>query len=143
MPAKQAIQKNHEIPTETDETGVEGIALNAAELIALRRQGFISRETRGRSTIFKLRFRMNGQQRVRYLGTDERRIAAIQAALNKLQAGRALDRRLRDLEQQARERLKDSKQRLFPVMKAAGWRFHGRAIRRMRTKSRTMSDAVK
>ena len=141
MSPSQAIQNDRGASAATDEGHLEVIGLDAEQLDAVRRQGFISRETRGRLTIFKLRFLLHGKQRVKYLGTDEQRVAAIQAALNKLQEGRVLDRRLRDLNQQARERLKESKQRLLPLMAGSGWRFHGRVIRRMRKKTRAMFNS--
>lgn len=75
---------------------------------------------------------MQGKQHVKYLGRDERRVAAFRAALGTLQEGLALDRRIRDLNQQARERLKESKRRLSPLIESLGLAFHGRVIRQSR-----------
>lgn len=87
---------------------------------------------RGRSTIFKLRFRIHGKQRVKYLGSDIQRVAAIQLELDEVQKGRVFDRQFRDLNRLARELLKESKQRLLPLVNGTGLTFHGRAIRRTR-----------
>ena len=46
------------------------LRLTAVDLQVLRWQGFVSAELRGNCRIFKLRFRRDGRQVVRYLGTD-------------------------------------------------------------------------
>ena len=108
-----------------------GIYFSPEEFSAIRRQGFVAREARGNSVIFKLRFRLCGKQRVKYLGRYEELAVAVQRELNELQKGRVRMRRLGELVRLARRRLKDSKRQLEPMLAEAGWKFHGRSLRRM------------
>jgi hypothetical protein len=138
--------KNHaqdaSAPEAVNRSPLARLELGAAELAALRRQGFVAREMRGkRTTVFKLRFRFGGRQRVRYLGTDPEQAERIQRELSELQSGRRADLALGRLHRAAAQMLRDSKQRLEPWMQQAGLRFHGGAIRRPRKQSPDVSTA--
>ena len=53
------------------EGGLAGLCLAAEDLRALARQGFVAAEWRGgRGPYFKVRWRVGGRVRVRYLGRD-------------------------------------------------------------------------
>lgn len=91
--------------------------------------------------MFKLRFRLQGRQKVKYLGCDAKRAAEIQGELDELQQSRHYDRRLRALTRSASEQLREAKQRLEPLLEGTGWKFHGRAVRRTRRK-RPSDDAT-
>lgn len=84
--------------------------------------------------MFKLRFRLKGRQKVKYLGCDAKRAAEIQVELDELQQSRNYDRRLRALARSASEQLREAKQRLEPLLEGTGWKLHGRAVRRTRRK---------
>ena len=134
MPSKEAVPDGSSNSTEGHHLRLEGLGLGAEELTAVRRQGFVSRETRGGSVIFKLRFRVAGRPRVKYLGCDEARAAEVQDVLDALQRVRNYDRGLRELSRQANGQLRKSKRQLEPLLKNKGWKFHGRAIRRVKRK---------
>ena len=57
------------------------LGLAPGEIKALATQGFVARERRGGRIYWKLRFRVGGRQRVRYLGSDATKAAAIRAEL--------------------------------------------------------------
>lgn len=89
-------------------------------------------ELRGERRRFKLRFRRNGQQRVRYLGVDERVAELVRRQLAELQKRRRNARLLRAAVRAARRALRESKRALEPELIARGYRYHGYAIRRRR-----------
>ena len=111
-----------------------GRGLTAAELAALRRQGFISRERRRGQVVFKLRFRMppEGKQCVRYLGCDPVVAEAMRQELAEIQRIRRLDRDLGELNRQIGRKLRSGKERIVAQLEQAGYRFHGSTIRRRR-----------
>jgi hypothetical protein len=116
---------------------LDELGLSASDQAALARQGFISREIRGsRSAIYKLRFRVDGRQRVRYLGTDASGIRRVQEALHELQEDRRLERALSRRHRDVAQLLRENKRRLAAPVAVAGFRFHGRAIRRPRPRAR-------
>ena len=80
-------------------------------------------------TVFKLRFRMNGRQRVKYLGVDARFANQVEQELGQLQQKRHDDRQLKRLNREASELLRSCKLYLEPLINAVGLRFHGLAIR--------------
>ena len=89
-------------------SALQALGFDAEELAALRQKGTIHQERRGRNTIiFKLRYRMAGRQRVKYLGTDRRLVEQIQAELTDLQAAHRRNRQLRQLGAQARTLLRE------------------------------------
>lgn len=125
---------NHPLPNDASHThGLARLSLTVAERTALARQGSVSAESRHRNgTVFKLRFRLDGRQIVRYLGTDPAAAAAVRRELDQLQNAvrtRAMSRRL---VRSARKVLRDNKQALRPEAERAGFHFHGHAVRRRR-----------
>jgi hypothetical protein len=109
------------------------LGLGAADQAALARRGFISREIRGRGTaVYKLRFRRDGRQHVRYLGTDAGGVRRVQEAVRELQAERRIELDRGRLHRDAAKLLRDGKRRLEKPLAAVGLRFHGRSIRRPR-----------
>ncbi len=117
------------------------LGLGAAELAAVTRRGFISRDLRGRGTaVYKLRFRCDRRQRVDYLGTDAGWAGRVQEALREPQQERQLELALSRLHRYAAMLLRDSKRRLAAPLAAVGIRFHGRAVRRPRSKNSRRFD---
>jgi hypothetical protein len=109
------------------------LGLNAADQAALARRGFVSREIRGRGTaVYKLRFRRDGRQHVRYLGTDAGGVRRVQEAVRELQEERRIELDRGRLHRDAAKLLRDGKRRLEKPLAAVGLRFHGRSIRRPR-----------
>jgi hypothetical protein len=136
MQAEEQNQMEHTESSEAAQYFRQELGLAPEEIAEVARQGFISHEVRNKSTVYKLRYRRRGRQRVRYLGTDSVRVQAVQRALVNLQRRRKSELELRTLSRQAAELLRDSKRRLEPLLKTAGLRFHGRAIRRPRASSK-------
>lgn len=103
------------------------------ELHQLSRQGSIAYERRGRSSsVAKLRFRMNGVQRVKVLGSDEQFIARVRAELEALQIDRDQCRELKRMCQQARDVIRRHKATLALLLEQQGLRFHGHSLRAKR-----------
>lgn len=106
------------------------LGLTSEELRALKRQGFVSQEARSKhTTVFKLRFRLNGRQNVRYLGTDPEQARLIKEELRQLQRARQIDAQLRTLTDEARRVLRAGPEQLESLVRQAGFMFHGRMIR--------------
>lgn len=100
---------------------------------SLARQGNVTAEYRnGRGPYYKLRFRVQGKQVVRYLGICKNLAAKIAQELEDLQENHHLALRLNRLVKVARISLRDTKQMMLPTVEAAGFHFHGMAIRRCR-----------
>jgi hypothetical protein len=109
------------------------LGFNPAELAAIKRQGSIHQEVRGKHTIvFKLFFRLEGRQRVKYLGTDREQVSLLQQYLEQLQDNRLQTAQVRTACRAAAQLLRETKQRLAPWVARAGLRFHGRTIRQPR-----------
>lgn len=107
------------------------LGLESADLSALRRQGFVVAEPRGPGPpLYKLRFRVNGQQRVKSLGRDPLRAAAIRSALADWQTPHHKKRKSRQLPQRVLQALRSAKQQLEPVLATVGLRFHGFSFRK-------------
>jgi hypothetical protein len=107
------------------------LRLHDADFAALARQGFVAVERRGEQTYFKLRFRRDGRQRVRYIGGPDQ-ARAVEAELAVLQTDLRMRRRLAILCQLASQSMRNAKQNLEPLLEARGLHFHGRAIRQRR-----------
>jgi hypothetical protein len=105
-----------------------------AEMAAVRRQGFISRERRRGQIVFKLRFRMppEGKQCVRYLGNDPFVAEAMRHELVEIQRIRRLDRELAKLNRQIGRKVRSGKEKIVSKLEQAGYHFHGSVIRRKR-----------
>ena len=106
------------------------LGLKTAELETLRRQGFVSRECRGGRWLYKLRFRVDGRQVTRYVGTDVRKAAEVQQGLTEWQGERHLELELGRLARQAGRELRRAKRQLAEQMADRGLNFHGLAVRR-------------
>lgn len=110
-----------------------GLGLDADELAELRSQGFVCGERRGRArTIYKLRFRCGGRQRVRCLGGNAESAEPVRRALADLQAAGRLVRELGRLARPLGRSLRGARAALAPLLLARGYHFHGRAVRRVR-----------
>lgn len=131
--AEHYSEKASEFTSEAAAAELAALGLSRAELAALTDQGCVIAERRGASTsVFKLRFRLGGRQKTKYLGSDAAAAARIGQALAAWQAPRQRDRRLRCCAAKGRALLRDVKRRLEGSLQAAGFKFHGRAIRRPR-----------
>jgi hypothetical protein len=100
----------------------------------------VTAERRGNRTYFKLRFRRDRQQVVRYVGCDPDHAAAVQQELDILQEERRKELELSRLTDAAKTVLRQSKRALAPVLAEEGFAFHGYEIRRRR-RSRTSSES--
>jgi hypothetical protein len=122
-----------ELPATADPFGeypaLSRLRLAAADKHELARQGFVSVEQRGNRTNYKLRFRRDGRQVVRFIG-DAPFADIVKTELDRLQARRQICRELATLDRAARRQLRNTKTELEPLVKAYGWKFHGRDVRR-------------
>jgi len=107
------------------------LRLTAADIEGLKRQGSVRVERRGTSCRWKLRFRRGARQIVRYLRGPEE-AARVREDLASLQAAHRKSRELSRLTRAARKALRESKHTLAPHLAAAGYAFHGLAIRKRR-----------
>jgi POTRA domain TamA domain 1 len=120
----------------TDPVAALPRGLTPADVDALRRHGFVAGERRRSGAMsYKLRWRILGRQRVRYLGSDPEIAAAVTAALATLQtpdrAGRELDRSL----SRTRAELRKLRARSAAALNAIGYYWHGFSIRRTRPRA--------
>jgi hypothetical protein len=116
------------------------LGLVPEEVLALRKQGFVSGEKRGPGhTCYKLRFRFAGRQRVRALGGDAAVAERVRQELAELQASTRLDRELAQLTRKAKRMLREARQRLEPLLREEGFAFHGLAVRRKGSKETLQS----
>jgi hypothetical protein len=89
----------------------------------------VCHEKRGDRNYYKLRFRRNGRQVVRYIGNAERAAAVVQE-LAVLQHKATVMRVLKANVKLANNMLKEAIVFTKPMLEANGYVFHGRAIRR-------------
>ena len=128
---------SHRSPTtERPRRRIQSLAdlqLTEDDFRALRRRGAICSESRRGATYFKLRFRNdNGQQRVRYLGSDPEVAEGIRRELESLRQHRSQLANLRKLICHARAELRRTKMESQPALESVGFHYHGLAIRRIR-----------
>lgn len=114
-----------------DYPALAALRLNDADLNELSRQGFIGQEKRKDRTYYKLRFRRNHKQVVRYIGSAEC-ATDVRTDLKVLQAETAILRELNSIVKMASQMLQDAKTKLGPLFEANGLAFHGLAVRRSR-----------
>src|SRR6185436_9432342 len=107
------------------------LSLSEEEVDALRRQGFIRSEQRGNKTIYRLRYRVHGRQRVRYISPGV--VAALEVELAVLQKRVRARRRLARVAVLARAALDARRATLAPHVEARGYYFHGYQTRRRRS----------
>jgi hypothetical protein len=105
-----------------------GLRLADEDWTLLTRQGFVAAERRGNHIHFKLRFRKDGRQVVRYL-SDAAAASAVSAELNQLQINRRIRRELRALDQAGRRLLRESTKKLQSLVQSYGLKPHGRNYR--------------
>jgi hypothetical protein len=115
-----------------DTPALAALRLSDAVVDALRVQGHVSEERRGDCRFYKLRFRLAGQQRVLYLGSDRQRAVDVEQELEVLQRDVRRQRRQAALGRIAAKRLQDTKHALQPLLAARGFYFHGLAVRKRR-----------
>lgn len=130
-----AAQMNHDPATPEPPAYVElaRLQLRPEEFAALRRQGFVRRETRGpRFASFKLRFRAAGRQRVVYLGIDPATAQRVAMELAWLQRPVRRARELRARVKAARQMARALHRQAAPVLEDLGLRFHGLILRKTR-----------
>jgi len=121
------------------------LRLAADEQQALAQQGFVSaeyREQNGRryGPYFKLRWRQDGRQRVRYLGRDLSRAEQVSAALANLQRSLQLVRDASSMMAEVRKEMRKLKETLEPHLASQGMHLHGYIARR---KTKPRSEAAK
>jgi len=127
------------VQTKSDEVvkippAIASLGMSAEEIAALRHRGFVCRERRSGGLAYgKLRYRVRGKQRVKYLGKNEAFLRQVEEELLQLQAHNRLDRTLRHLTNEANRVLHSLKARVEPVLDERGYVFHGRAVRKPRT----------
>jgi hypothetical protein len=114
------------------------LQLGDEDLRILTYQGFLSRETRRGKDYFKLRFRRDGNQHVKYVSAGQ--AAAVHVELEELQGAIRLKRNLAAATRAARQALRQTKRNLQPVLTTCGLAFHGLAIRRRRGPKRSICN---
>jgi hypothetical protein len=140
MPRQQQEKGLQTVEQEEMTAEFQALGLNSVEIQALKRQGSIVREVRGSGVIYKLRFRIRGRHRAKYLGLDAHRAAEIERHLRQLQYARGIRQRLRELSCESAAALRAMKQRLEPVLKQVGLEFHGLSIRRSRHRDESTKE---
>jgi hypothetical protein len=118
------------------------LGLSKENYQALAQQGYVAAECCWRNgrrlgPYYKLRFRQEGRQRVRYLGRDVVQAERIAEALEALQRPRRLARELSHLMKEARSRLRRLKENLAPHLD--GMYYHGYTARHRVTAAATLS----
>jgi hypothetical protein len=115
----------------TNGCALDQLRLSPADLAALSLRGTVRPEIGYRGfVIYKLRFRVDGKQRVKYLGKDPDFAAAVEAELRELQFERNRRRYRRANRSAAIQSLRTFKRLVEPLLAEAGYHFHGYAIRR-------------
>ena len=117
------------------------LRLEPGDLSHLMRQGSVAQEQRGDHAYFKLRFRRDGRQVVRYIG-DAATATIVIEELARLQSPRRLGREFAQLGHAGRRLLRETKATLEPLVIAHGMYFHGRTIRQPRRSRLTIAAAL-
>jgi hypothetical protein len=134
MSATPSPSANRPPGAETAERFFRRIGLRSVDVAALKRSGTITQETRGRGTvIYKLRYRREGRQVVKYLGVDRSFVRHVGEQLALLQVPARRRRRLRRVAAETRSVLHDVRARVRSTLQEAGFTFHGLTIRRSRS----------
>ena len=113
------------------------LGLSTPDLAALAKQGFVSGEYRNRGArrcgpYYKLRWRLDGAQRVLYLGCNPVLAEQVQSALAAWQAARREQRASIALQRSARCALHAAKCAAALLLERDGRYFHGYSVRRRR-----------
>jgi hypothetical protein len=122
------------------------LGLTDEDVLALANQGFLTAEYRDYcgtrlGPYFKLRWRSNGRQRVKYLGRDVNRAEVISNAIANLREGKRIQEQLAELVAEARQSLRRAKQAMDTTMANQDRYFHGFTGRKKRTGSAGQTDA--
>jgi hypothetical protein len=80
-----------------------------------------------------LRFRSDGKQRVRCLGSDPAVAASVTSALAELQQPKRASAQWKKLCRVGGRRLRAEKKQIAPLLATRGWKFHGHALRQSRS----------
>lgn len=118
--------------------------VSAEEMHSLKRQGFVAAERRGvqGTPYFKLRFRHEGRQIVRGIGTDRERAASVIRELEALQHARRHELEFERVVRAVMAVSRTARARIEPLIAPLGFRYHGFSIRRRRGASIVFDDAV-
>ena len=110
------------------------LGLGPAELVALRRKGYVAQDDRGHGHdgYWRLRFRLGGRARTVYLGRDPQLVEAVRNELSLLQQQHHQERRIAKVTSEGKKVLRAAKRRLGPVLRQLGYRYHGDAMRKQR-----------
>jgi hypothetical protein len=121
-------------PADNRCTALGDLRLTEEELKAVRTQGYLvaDRSRAAAVTYWKLRFRFGGRLRSIYLGSDTVRLERVRAELVARQEAKESRRELARLERYGREKLRESKALLKPVLATAGCHYHGDVVRKRR-----------
>jgi hypothetical protein len=104
--------------------------IDREDLAALAVQGFVSTEVRPSGQVtYKLRWRRDGRQRVRYLGSDPAVAARVQAAVETLQQPNRSNRLWKVFLAAAWQTSRNIKATLGQPMKEIGYVYHGHTTR--------------
>ena len=121
----------HSLP-KTRTPQLDMLDLPAEHRAALASNGFVGCETRATGSLYKLRYRVGGQQCVRSLGGSPERAAAIRRELALLQLPLKTQREARRAAVQAGQQVRRIKREYAAALVAGGHRFHGHTLRRIR-----------
>jgi hypothetical protein len=124
----QALAEGHA----NDFPALTKLELSTMEFDALARQGFVCEERRRDTTYYKLRYRLAGKQRVRYIG-EVAAALVVKRELASLQQNARSRRQVTALRQVASKQLREAKQLLQPYLQERGLYYHGQAIRKRRS----------
>lgn len=130
-----AIQRTASFP------GLASLGLFPQAWSVLAEHGSLCLESSKCGTVYKLRFRIAGKQQSRYVGKRPGFVEQIRQELAQLQAAAKSQSRLRNLEREAKQCIRNTIRQIEPLLPLAGRAFHGRAIRRRRH-GKTRVDVV-
>ena len=122
------------------------LGLNEDDVEALALQGFVAaedRQYRGArlGPYFKLRWRMHGRQRTKYLGRDAQLAEVVANAIADLQRENLLAREVARMMTAARKSLQETKKQMAKVMANRGRYYHGYTCRKRRTNPASATEA--
>jgi hypothetical protein len=123
-------------PTTADAVGpkLARLELNAEEIAALKKQGYIDSRRRGGRVYSRLRFRREETLHAIYIGCDAQRVVDIKAELEQLQSSHHQRHELKRAVRQGKTTLQAVKRRLRPTMCLLGVHFHGNTLRKSRAR---------
>ncbi len=108
------------------------LRLSKLDLLALRRQGSVHAEVHGRKVRYKLRFRINGKQRVIIIGTNTREAMQLKRLLSAWQSPLKELRELKQLGRKLRREERNDRKALAQSLANKGLHYVGRTLRKKR-----------